>query len=722
LILSHPHRHSGNIMYRSFILVLTLAACNGSDDETSDTDTDITPSCTAEEDGDGDGVCVPEDCDDTNQNVYPGAPEIPYNNRDDDCDGADLTDVDGDGFEGGADGDDCMDSNPNVYPGAFEPCYPDLDYNCDGIISKDDCDLDGWVRSEDCNDEEKTTFPGAPDPWYDGVDSNCDYKSDFDADLDGDDLEWQPEWPLDSWPDLIAAWDPDNPGKLKYFEVADLTETAWYDHGQDCADNEPLIGGRLDELWDGVDRNCDTVVDALHQNDSMTAWNGNTGAGSIGGTRPGDGALGTATAYLGDLDGDGYAEVAVSDLLADSYFGRVYVLSAAEETGKAYERAGSSIDDLSGEGQVLGWDIAPAGDLNGDGKSELLVGNPIYENGSTLVYDGADLLSGAALGFSDAMAVLTSGEYAGMTTTPLGDMTGDGVPEVLSTGNSWRGLSVSVYSGADVADAGGKVLSTGDAEAVLADSSRVGGDAVGNLDITGDGATDLLFTSLAVVATDTGPDCSTGSSVLYWGDDSDFTGGVIVDTDSVNQMTGDACAGHSMGVINDLDEDGYGELVVADPSTDGEDSGINGGTIYILNGNDLSDGGDIASLASITIRSKIGGAWLRVEAHSADHDGDNVPDLLVGAPGLYEVWDALQGSVVPNSENHLYWMSNTLLSAGGTFSTADAEADFYHQTSGSGMGTSWAVGVLNPDDSQADLAVASPRQGSGALFLFPSAF
>ena len=32
--------------------------------------------------------------------------------RDDDCDGEDIMDVDGDGFNGGPDGEDCMDSNP----------------------------------------------------------------------------------------------------------------------------------------------------------------------------------------------------------------------------------------------------------------------------------------------------------------------------------------------------------------------------------------------------------------------------------------------------------------------------------------------------------------------------------------------------------------------------------------------------------------------------------
>ena len=50
-----------------------------------------------EEDSDGDGFDVPDDCDDNNAAVHPGADEVPYDGVDQDCDGHDLTDIDGDG-------------------------------------------------------------------------------------------------------------------------------------------------------------------------------------------------------------------------------------------------------------------------------------------------------------------------------------------------------------------------------------------------------------------------------------------------------------------------------------------------------------------------------------------------------------------------------------------------------------------------------------------------
>lgn len=64
--------------------------------------------------------------------------EIPYNGRDEDCDGDDLVDVDADGFDaavvGGA---DCDDGDAAVHPDADETCGNLVDDDCDGVTDED---------------------------------------------------------------------------------------------------------------------------------------------------------------------------------------------------------------------------------------------------------------------------------------------------------------------------------------------------------------------------------------------------------------------------------------------------------------------------------------------------------------------------------------------------------------------------------------------------------
>jgi hypothetical protein len=63
--------------------------------------------------------------------------EVPYNGRDEDCDGADLVDVDGDGWPAArVGGDDCDDDAAAVSPDASEACGNVTDDDCDGITDE----------------------------------------------------------------------------------------------------------------------------------------------------------------------------------------------------------------------------------------------------------------------------------------------------------------------------------------------------------------------------------------------------------------------------------------------------------------------------------------------------------------------------------------------------------------------------------------------------------
>ena len=87
-------------------------------------------------DQDGDGFPRNQDCDDENPYVNPYADDIPYDGIDQDCDGSDLTDVDGDGFSAmEAGGSDCEDANSLIFPGAEEVC-DQRDNDCDNFVDE----------------------------------------------------------------------------------------------------------------------------------------------------------------------------------------------------------------------------------------------------------------------------------------------------------------------------------------------------------------------------------------------------------------------------------------------------------------------------------------------------------------------------------------------------------------------------------------------------------
>lgn len=96
----------------------------------------------------------------------------------------------GDGFT--PEGGDCDDSNPDVYPGAPTACTS-VDHDCDGQLDDQDGDADGSPECEDCDDSNALMHPGLLEI-CDSLDNDCDGNVDEDAvdatsvypDADGD--------------------------------------------------------------------------------------------------------------------------------------------------------------------------------------------------------------------------------------------------------------------------------------------------------------------------------------------------------------------------------------------------------------------------------------------------------------------------------------------------------------------------------------------------------
>lgn len=196
------------------LFVCSLTACGGDpcglELPYDGIDQDCDGSDLTDVDGDGvDGIQAGgADCDDGNAQINPGMVDVPYDGIDQDCSGADLIDADGDGYNYAGEpinGDDCDDDDEAINPAAQDTVGDGIDQNCDGVDGVD-LDGDGFAGlpsgGDDCNDFIQEggagIYPGATEIWYDGVDQDC--AGDCDFDKDGDGFLLQNYTPVDNGP------------------------------------------------------------------------------------------------------------------------------------------------------------------------------------------------------------------------------------------------------------------------------------------------------------------------------------------------------------------------------------------------------------------------------------------------------------------------------------------------------------------------------------------
>jgi len=157
---------------------------------------------------------------------------------------------------------------------------------------------------------------------------------------------------------------------------------------------------------------------------------------------------GFSVADAGDLDGDGRDELAVGAPFADR---------GAAETGAAYVAGDGNLSrtvNLSteadaalpgaGAGDAAGWDVAGAGDVNGDGHGDLLVGAP--HNNSTVGSTGAGYL---LYGSQIAPRHPLTGAHAKLRGNETGDLAGYAV----ASGNLDNDSETDVFVSAPFANA-----------------------------------------------------------------------------------------------------------------------------------------------------------------------------------------------------------------------------------------------------------------------------
>ncbi|MEZ5013299.1 MAG: FG-GAP-like repeat-containing protein [Chitinophagales bacterium] len=324
---------------------------------------------------------------------------------------------------------------------------------------------------------------------------------------------------------------------------------------------------------------------------------------------------------LGDINGDGFDDLAVGFY----NLARLYVFLGSEN---GYDKIGDMVFEGSKINASFGYSLDALGDSNNDGVDDIVVGSPgsypSYPGNGVFIGLGSDIGS-----FSSYTIFDTGYPNNGSVVTQAGDINADGKNDLLvggyrcssrkpylyyNSGSSFgldsvwvnchynytsQPYGISICSAGDINNDGFGDFLVGGITSKLAENFPLGSSVrlfYGNVDFV------QLDTTITSIADDS----------LVW----------------VNAFDQDSCElGRAVASLGDINADGYDDFVISAPGFD--DGELNEGAVYMYYG--AAD--TVSHTPFWTFESnQIGGRAGYSIATKGDFNGDGYNDLLIGAP------------------------------------------------------------------------------------------
>jgi hypothetical protein len=286
------------------------------------------------------------------------------------------------------------------------------------------------------------------------------------------------------------------------------------------------------------------------------------------------------------------------------------------------------------EGAAFGGSVGTAGDVNGDGYADVIVGARFYDSGETdegrtFVYHGS--ASGLSLTPNWTAEGDQEGAYWGYSAGTAGDVNGDGYADVIvgapwyTNDEAYEGRAFVYHGSASGLSASAAWTAEGDQE-----GAAFGGSVGTAGDVNGDGYADVIVGAPGY----TDGEAYEGRAFVYHGSASGLS--AAADWTAWSDKVG-AYFGGSVGTAGDVNGDGYADVVVGARFYDNGQADEGRAYVYFGSASGLSP------TANWTAESDQAGAWFGASVGTAgDVNGDGYADVVVGAR-FYDNGEAYEG-------------------------------------------------------------------------------